>query len=313
MTSTSPIIRPRADRPIDPTVLRVITQVVRASQALDYPLLLVGAMARIILLESVHGLSPGRATYDVDFAFAMDDWEQFEALKKHLVANSNCTADSKMTQRLHMKLDGFERPYKVDLIPFGGIEHAPSQIAWPPDQSFVMSVAGYQDALSAAVQVEIAEGKVMNVASLPGIAILKLFAWADRRHENNKDALDLALLLSDYHAASNLDRLYEEAIEAMAAVDHEVELAGAWLLGSDAAQTASPETTASLGELLSGELRARLIEDMASAFRAKDAPLEYATRLLEQFETGLTSAPHMGHNPTYQKNNTIGFAPWKEK
>lgn len=297
MTSTSPIIRPRADHSIDPTVLRVITQVARASQTLGFPLLLVGAMARIILLENVHGLSPGRATYDVDFAFAVDDWKQFDSLKAHLVANSNCTEDSKMTQRLHMELEGMARPYKVDLIPFGGIEHTPSQIAWPPDQNFVMNVAGYQEALSAAVQVEIAEGIVINVASLPGIAILKLFAWADRRHENSKDALDLALLLGDYHAAGNLERLYAEAIEALAAVDHDVELAGAWLLGGDAAQMAAPETVASLGELLNGALKAPLIEDMAKAFRAKDEPLEYADQLLEQFAAGLTPKPEMAPTP----------------
>ncbi|HEY6094337.1 MAG TPA: nucleotidyl transferase AbiEii/AbiGii toxin family protein [Gallionellaceae bacterium] len=269
--------------------MRVITHVARASQALGFPLLLVGAMARVILLENVHGHNPGRATYDVDFAFAVDDWKQFGELKAHLLANSNCTADSKKTQRLYMKLDGLEQSYKVDLIPFGGIEHAPSQIAWPPDQSFVMNVAGYQDALSAAVQVEIAEGMIINVASLPGIATLKLFAWADRRHESDKDALDLATLLRDYHVSGNEDRVHED-LPALEKADYDIELVGAWLLGSDATQMASPETVASLSELLNGELKARLIEDMAKAFRAKDEPLEYAARLLEQFIAGLGSS-----------------------
>ena len=297
MTSTSQIYRPKADRPIDPTARRVIMSVLHAAQALGLPLLLVGATARIILLENVYGLNPGRATRDVDFAFAMDDWKQFDELKQYLVQNSQCTTDSKITQRLYMKLEGLERPYKVDLIPFGGIEHESNQIAWPPDKSFVMNVAGYQDALSAAVQVEIAEGTIINVASLPGIAILKVFAWADRGHEDPKDALDLASLLGDYPAAGNLERIYEDATDALEAAGYDVELAGAWLLGRDAAHMALPETLAGLVDILNGNKRRRLLEDMARTFRGKDDPVGYATRLLDQFASGLTWAPDIAPEP----------------
>lgn len=293
MTSISQILRPRADRPIDPTARRVITNVLQAAQALGYPLLLVGATARIILLENVFGLNPGRATRDVDFAFALDNWAQFEALKEHLVANAHCTADGTIEQRLHMTLAGIAHPYKVDLIPFGGVEHEAHRIAWPPDQSLVMNVAGYQDALNAAVQVEAAKGTIVNVASLPGIAILKAFAWADRGHDDRKDALDLASLFKDYHQAGNQDRIYADAADALEAVGYDIELAGAWLLGRDAAQMASPGTIAGLDELLSGDKKRRLIEDMARAFKGRDDALEYAGRLLQQFVAGLTRAPEM--------------------
>lgn len=297
MTTTSQVYQPRADRPVDPTARQVIASVLQAAQALGFPLLLVGATARIILLENVHGLSPGRATRDVDFAFALDHWKQFDELKKYLVQNSQCEADGKIIQRLYMKLDDVERPYKVDLIPFGGIEHQPNHIAWPPDKSFVMNVTGYRDALSAAVQVEIAEGSIINVASLPGIAILKVFAWADRSHADHKDALDLAALLADYHAAGNQERIYEDAREALETVDYDIELAGAWLLGQDAAHMVLPETLTGLVDILNGDQRRRLLEDMARAFRGKDDPVEYATRLLDQFASGLTWAPAMAPEP----------------
>lgn len=297
MTSTLQIYRPKADRPIDPTARLVIANVLRAAQALGFPLLLVGATARIILLENVHGLNPGRATRDVDFAFAIDDWEQFGELKEYLVQNAHCEADSKIAQRLYMKLYGLDRPYKVDLIPFGGIEQEQNQIAWPPDRNFVMNVAGYQDAMSAAVQVEVAEGMIINVASLPGIAILKVFAWVDRGHEDPKDALDLASLLGDYHMAGNLDRIYEDAMEALEAVGYDVEPAGAWLLGRDVARMAMPATIAGLADILNGNKKRPLIESMARAFRGKNDPIEYATFMLEQFAAGLTWAPAMEPKP----------------
>ena len=94
-----------------------------------------------------------------------------------------------------------------------------------------MNVAGYSDALAAAVQVEIEAGIVMAIASLPGIAIMKFFAWADRRQETTKDANDLVLLLRSYHEAGNETRIYEDAtaVAALESVGYDIELAGAWL------------------------------------------------------------------------------------
>lgn len=80
---------------------------------------MVGAMARIILLENVYGLSAGRATTDVDFAFALDNWEQFTEIKNYLISNSNCEEVAHVTQRLLMRLPELDKKYKVDLIPFG--------------------------------------------------------------------------------------------------------------------------------------------------------------------------------------------------
>lgn len=289
MTSTSPILLPRTDRPIDPITKQVISEVIQASQALGFPLLLVGATARILLLENVYGLNAGRATYDIDFAFAVDNWEQFETLKAYLIANKQCFKHERMLQRLYMALDGFEQPFNIDLIPFGVIEHQPNKIAWPPDKSIVMNVAGYNDALIASAPIEIGRNAVINVASLPGIAILKIFAWSDRGHDDPKDAIDLVLLLRSYHEAGNQDRIYVDATNALEEVDYDIELAGAWLLGSDAAHMASPETSAGLRILLTGEKRRRLVEDMARAIKGREDSQDYAQRLLEQFTSGFTT------------------------
>jgi predicted nucleotidyltransferase len=184
MINTSPILSPMPDRPVDPTTILVIREIQKASRDLGFPVLLVGATARIILLENMFGLNAGRATTDVDFAFALDIWEQFSELKNYLIKNSNCKEAGKIAQRLYMKIGGLETAYKVDLIPFGGIEIKPNTIAWPPDKTFVMNVAGYKDALAASIPVEVLDGVIINVASLPGIAILKIFARAVRVKED---------------------------------------------------------------------------------------------------------------------------------
>jgi len=288
------ILRPltlKPDRPVEPIALLVIQEIHKASKALGLPVFLVGAMARIILLENVHGLQPGRATKDVDFAFALDNWDQFTTIKASLRANPNFEESNHVAHRLHFRPEGFEHQYKVDLIPFGGIETSPNTIAWPPDMAVMMNVAGFGDALAAAVTVEVSPGMNIAVASLPGIAILKLFAWADRGRENPKDAIDLVLLLRSYSDAGNASRIYEEAsgIAALEAAGYDLELAGAWLLGSDAALMASAQTNADLDALLSGPKREKLIEDMARAMLGRHDALEYSHRLLEQFTKGFTA------------------------
>ena len=288
MTNISRPLTPKPDRPIDPLTLMVISEIQQAATKLGTPVFVVGAVARIILLEHIYGLSAGRATTDVDFAFALNDWEQFHALKTLLLENPRFNASKDVTHRLYFNAPDLEHSYKVDLIPFGSIETSPNTIAWPPDMAVMMNVAGFSDAFAAAVCVEVSPGIEAAVASLPGIAILKLFAWADRRHENPKDAFDLVMLLRSYHEAGNDSRIYENAsaLAALEAVDYDPELAGAWLLGSDVAAMVSTATAAGLETLLNGATRDRLIEDMSRAMRGREDAVGYASRLLSQFTKG---------------------------
>ena len=291
MNDISRPLTPKPDRPVEPLILMVIGEVHQAAKELGVPVFMVGAVARIILLENIHGLKAGRATTDVDFAFALDDWDQFTRIKKLLLANPRFDESKDVSHRLYFRLPERKHPYKVDLIPFGGIEASPNMIAWPPDMAVMMNVAGFGDALAAAVNVEISPGMEVAVASLPGITILKVFAWADRGRENPKDAIDLVALLRNYNEAGNADRIFEDADAraALEAVEYDPELAGAWLLGSDVATMATGSTVAGLEDLLNGTTRDRLVEDMSRAMKGRADAVEYAHRLLEQFTKGFTA------------------------
>jgi len=269
----------------------VIGEIRQAATRLGIPAFLVGAVARIILLESIHGLNAGRATTDVDFAFALDDWAQFHALKTLLLENPSFDASKDVAHRLYFRAPGSAHSYKVDLIPFGKVETSPNTIAWPPDMAIMMNVAGFSDAFAAAVSVEAGPGLEIAVASLAGIAILKLFAWADRRHDNPKDAIDLVTLLRSYHEAGNETRIYEDAsvLKVLEAVDYNPELAGAWLIGNDVAAIASESTVSEVSALLNGVAKDRLIEDMSRAMRGRADAMDHASRLLAQFTRGFAA------------------------
>jgi predicted nucleotidyltransferase len=276
------------DRPVDPLAIEILRQVDPVARALGIEYLVTGATARDILLVGVFGLETGRGTRDVDLAIAVDGWPQFAAAKTRLVEAGAFEADERVIHRLfHLPGKG-RRGYPIDLIPFGGIEDPAATIAWPPDRTIVMNVTGYREAFEAAPLVEIDRGFVVRVVSLPGLAILKLFAWADRGAGDPRDAIDLAMLLRQYGAAGNADRLYGLEIGVMEAVGYDLDVAGARLLGRDAARISGTETRGRLLALLDdGQRLERLVRAMARDMGAARDPVAAAGTLVDQFRTGL--------------------------
>jgi predicted nucleotidyltransferase len=289
MTKIEMILKPRNDSPVEGWIISVIRPIHKAAATLGFPIFIVGAMARIILMENVFGLARARATVDIDFAVALEDWEQFENIKQHLITNSGFEESAGEMQRLLIQLPGLQHKARVDLIPFGEIEREGGIIAWPPDLQILMNVGGYADVFSSSVAVEIEQGFTVKIVSLPGLAILKIFAWSERGRDTAKDATDLATVLRGYYMAGNENRLFDEASEALEEVGHDWELAGAWLLGRDAASIGSPRTIESVKQLIEGEHKERLLRDVSKAMLHREDAVEYSERLLEQFAKGFNA------------------------
>lgn len=191
--------------------------------------LLVGAQARDLLLHYGHGLAIERATSDVDFAIAVEDWSRFSVAKEALVASGLFVPHRNMAHRLHHAKSG-----TIDFIPFGAVEQADGTIAWPPTGDEVMAVLGYSEAAVAAVTVELPKGQTVRVVSLPMLTVLKVLAWKDRhRFTQGKDAVDLWLIMRSYLEAGNLERLYAEFPHVITE-KFDFEPTGRWLLGRDA-------------------------------------------------------------------------------
>lgn len=281
----------RADKPLDPIRQSVLSAISDVADQFGISVFLVGATAREIILEHIFDSKQGRETRDLDFAFALESWDQFKRIKASLAETPGFEESDKEAQRMYFRLEGLAHPFIIDLIPFGHIESRPNQIAWPPEMSIYMNVAGFQDVLSAAIDVEFMEGRSIKIASLAGISVLKVFAWGDRRHEASKDAEDLATLMNCYATAGNQNRLYEEAADAFEAVDFNLELAGSWLLGWDAAKIVSEKTAESLLIIMtSRETADRLILDMTKGIKWLGDPVGLATQLRDQFLKGFKAA-----------------------
>ena len=279
----------RPEKPIDPVSTEAIQQVQQCAASMEITILLIGATARIILLENVYGLNGGRATRDIDFAFAVENWEQFNTFKNLLISTGMFEAHSQIIHRLFFQSDLLKQKLTVDLLPFGGVEND-NQIAWPPEMTTVMNITGYQDALNSAVKLMISDDVIISVISIPELAALKLFAWADRNQTETKDAGDFVLLARNYHQAGNHERIYEpEFTSALSATRYDPELTGVWLLGYDLKAMCSETTREQLAELLNSTKSRQLIEHMARELRHKSDPMKYAELVLHHFRNGLVS------------------------
>lgn len=278
----------RSDRPLEARLSATLEIVLCVTKAQGVEYFVAGATARELVLTHVFGLDTGVATKDIDFAVVTDSWDAFEELKRALIATAAFVPHEKRQERL-LPADS-SAAYPIDLIPFGQVEHAPAQIAWPPDMEVIMNVAGYAEVSKAALRVEIAPDVSAKVASLPGLAILKLFAWLDRGLADSKDARDLLLMLRRYHEAGNQDRLYEGRFAVLEAAGYDLERAGAWLLGEDAGRIAVEGTCQGLLEALeNSSIRERLVTHMAAGLRGNDDALTYASVLLTDLIGGLRS------------------------
>ncbi len=273
---------------IDPRALAVLRDVTRVTNGLGLRSFVAGAMARDILLTGVFGLSTGRRTRDVDIAVAVRGWSEFEGLEECLLRTGTFEKAATAIHRFHHRSATGEPTYPLDLIPFGGVEQEGSRIAWPPDMTVLMSVAGYEDALGTALEVALEPGLTVRVASLPGLAVLKIFTWEVRGAADPKDAIDLVTLFRQYVDAGNEDRLYGAELHVLESVDYDPALAGPRLLGQDVRLASSAATISRLEALFSQErMLERLTIDMARESRYVEDSLAEAGRLLEQFRIGL--------------------------
>lgn len=263
MINTLPKFKIKSDHPLTPSQIDVLQKVDEEMhrQKLDY--FVIGATARDLLITHLHGTATGRATYDIDLAVCMQSWEEFSKLKEALVATGYFFQNPKIAHRLSYKKDA--QTFEVDLMPFGGLEKDDMTIAWPPEMSIVMSVAGFAEAFSSRIEIEVNDHLVLPVASLPSLSVLKLVAWKNRGLADSKDAVDFVSIAKKYHQLGNFDRLYETEQDLMKRVDFDLEAAGIVLLGRDMFAICSDSTKAIISEIFVNlELNQRFIDQVAS-------------------------------------------------
>jgi predicted nucleotidyltransferase len=204
-----------------------VARAIRVGAPEHHPLL-VGAAARDLLLVYAHDLPIARKTLDIDLAFGVSSWEEFNHLQARLTANGEFEEDRSFQGRMR-----FQREVSVDFLPFGDLEGADRTIAFPPGGRS-LSVIGFREARRTAIKADLPKGESLLVASPPALALLKIFAWRDRADSPaSKHASDLWLLLRHYSEIQDESRVRRDTERLLEHASYDWRIAGAWLLGVD--------------------------------------------------------------------------------
>lgn len=244
--------------------------------------LVVGATARDLVMHYGHGAPIKRATTDIDVAVLVADWGRFSELQGALVASGY--RKSRAAQRFVSPAD-----IPVDIVPFGAVADASSNILWPPAGETSMSVLGFSEAHEHADIVRIQESPAIDVrvATPVGLTLLKLMAWRDRSPDVRlKDAVDLRYLFDYYETIPEVsDKLYSDA-ELGDRHSWDTQLMGAELLGKRVREIIGTDTAKVVQTLIGdSQILDALVLEMSAW---KEHAMERSGTLLDAFSFGFS-------------------------
>lgn len=273
---------------LDPFTLEVLTVISEITNNLGMDFFVIGASARDIMFNLVHGIKIERVTNDIDFSIRIRNWGDYSILANTLMENNFYS--SKIVHRFTYK----SIP-SIDIIPFGEISIDSTYIKWPDKDAKVMSIVGFDECFHDAEPFRIKTNPPLdiNIASIRGQAMMKLISWKDGFPTRSRDALDILYIIKNYIEAGNFERLQFEHSDL---VDDkfDFELTGAILLGRDISKIAKPQTIKVMNTILEEEINdsdnSKFVSDMMlgiSPIYQRDKKIKYFIQLLKNLLFGL--------------------------
>ena len=227
--------------------LHILQDIKRISDNKGYVFFIVGATARDFIYEYYYNVHAPRATRDLDLAVEVESWDKFDSLKQELLETGKYEETDQVQRLIHNGVF-------VDIVPFGLIADREKNIKWSPEHEIIMSVAGFDEAYQNSLNLMINKEPelIVKVASIPGLAIMKLISWNERGYERGQDADDFLFIIENYQYAGNFDRIFGEShLLEEEGFDHQY--AAIRLLGRDMAKISEPKTIERIKNILTEE------------------------------------------------------------
>lgn len=269
-------------------MFHVVERVADAARETDVQWFIIGAYARILLIEQNFGLPAGQATRDIDFAVMVESWEEYDRLRERICAEDGYRPDAHAKQRIRHHSGAF-----FDIVPYGGIARGTGEIRWRPDEDPVMNVMGLKEAYDHAYDMTVNGSRNIPVVRPSCFLMLKLFAWDQRgRGVRGRDAYDIAMILRFAERFVPLDDFYEQHLDVLEAAQYDLALAAPFILGNELSHILTTDTQDRLRGLIDAELvtgtDSRLVSDLHNSL-AHETP-DRLLQLLTKFRDGISSA-----------------------
>jgi predicted nucleotidyltransferase len=131
----------------------------------------------------------------------------------------------------------------------------------------------------------------IKIASLPGLAIMKLISWKEKYPNRRRDAEDLLFITNKYEEAGNTERLYDEDLSLLQEENFDTKLAGTRLLGRDMAKISDLRTVRIIKGILDTETEEpsqyKLATDMIREASIPDLRFDETLAQLGKLKQGL--------------------------
>lgn len=233
---------------LDSSYIAAIKEIKKVADSLKISFFIVGALARDIIMEYFYRIKAPRMTMDIDLGVRVTSWKQFN----ELINTLELSGEFKKLKEKHRVL---YNDIIIDVVPFGGISDKNERISWPPENEVVMSVMGFNEVYNYSTLVRLQNNPTLEVKipTLPGLAILKLFAWKDSFPNRSKDAEDLLFIMKNYENAGIFDKLYESELQLLESEDFDNQIAGIVLLGKEMSKICTNQTIEYLKKIIDEE------------------------------------------------------------
>lgn len=188
--------------PIQPDELDAVRDLVTIAGRHGMEIVLIGAAARLILIDWKGGGPVLRSTTDWDFGVRVGTWDDLRILHDRLCAGR----DSPFSRTREEYRVRHRSGVSVDLVPFGALQRDDGTVRWPQTGA-EMTVLGLDEAHAAAFPQRLADDLEVPTVTVPGLILLKLVAFGDRHAERD---LGDGLHAIDFQARQNEERVFDE-------------------------------------------------------------------------------------------------------
>lgn len=233
---------------IDNSYIAAIKEIKKVADSLKISFFIVGALARDIIMEYFYEIKAPRMTMDIDLGIKVSSWNQFDQLINTLELSGKF-------KKLKEKHRVIYKDIIIDIVPFGSIANEDERISWPPKNEVVMSIMGFNEVYNNSTLVRLQNNPSLEVkiSTLPGLAILKLFAWRDNFPNRSKDVEDLLFIMKNYEHAGVFNKLYGPELQLLESEDFDNQIAGIVLLGKEMSKICTNKTIEYLRKIIDEE------------------------------------------------------------
>ena len=246
---------------IDSSYISAIKEIKKATDSQKISFFIIGAFARDIIMEYFYKIKVLRRTMDIDLGIQFSSWDKFNKL-------INTLEKSGKFKKLKEKHRILYNDIVIDIVPFGDISDKNGRIIWPPEDEVILSVLGFDEVYNNSTLVRLHNRPILEVKipTLPGLAILKLFAWRDSYPNRSKDAEDLLFIMKNYENAGIFEKLYKSELKLLESEDFDNQVAGIVLLGKEMSKICTKQVYEYLKKIINEETSKHsdfnLVQDM---------------------------------------------------